>query len=87
MTTSCLSLLKLVAIVLFSVFVTKNRFRAKSTKIIKDRTRMFYFIRYRQKRAFVPTVPKPFKFHTESRANNSQNPTRFDAKSGKYIIH
>ncbi|CAB4475119.1 unnamed protein product [Rhizophagus irregularis] len=23
-----------------------------------------------QKRAFVPTVPKPFKFHTESRANS-----------------
>ncbi|PKY46492.1 hypothetical protein RhiirA4_402553 [Rhizophagus irregularis] len=58
-----------------------------------------------QKRAFVPTVPKPFKFYTETRANNScnkensnkspfiplalsvqqflENPTRFDAKSGK----
>ncbi|CAB4491300.1 unnamed protein product [Rhizophagus irregularis] len=74
MTTSCLSLLKLVAIVLFSVFVTKNRFRAKSTKIIKDRTRMFYFIRYRQKRA-------------SQYATILENPTRFDAKSGKYIIH
>ncbi|CAG8556203.1 12960_t:CDS:2 [Rhizophagus irregularis] len=57
-----------------------------------------------QKRAFVPTVPNPFKFYTETRANNScnkenskspfiplalsvqqflENPTRFDAKSGK----
>ncbi|PKC01625.1 hypothetical protein RhiirA5_426420, partial [Rhizophagus irregularis] len=26
-----------------------------------------------QKRAFVPTVPKPFKFYTESWANNSCN--------------
>ncbi|CAB4490928.1 unnamed protein product [Rhizophagus irregularis] len=48
-----------------------------------------------QKRAFVPTVPKPFKFYTELRASKSrnkenspkspllENPTRFDAKSGK----
>ncbi|CAB4417637.1 unnamed protein product [Rhizophagus irregularis] len=58
-----------------------------------------------KKRAFVPTVPKPFKFYTELRANDSrnkenspkspfiplaisvqqflENPTRFDAKSGK----
>uniref|UniRef100_U9T7H2 TPX2 central domain-containing protein n=1 Tax=Rhizophagus irregularis (strain DAOM 181602 / DAOM 197198 / MUCL 43194) TaxID=747089 RepID=U9T7H2_RHIID len=45
-----------------------------------------------QKRAFVPTVPKPFKFYTELRASKSrnkenspkspllENPTRFDAK-------
>ncbi|EXX78216.1 hypothetical protein RirG_017010 [Rhizophagus irregularis DAOM 197198w] len=26
-----------------------------------------------QKRAFVPTVPNPFKFYTETRANNSCN--------------